>query len=283
MSRYDHATNLVTGPEPASAAAEAGQVEVPVEIRVLARAEEYRACIELQYRTWGNGYREAVPAAVLQITQKMGGVLSGAFLASGELAGFVYGLTGIYRGRSAHWSHMLAVAPEHRNHGIGYRLKLHQREQLDRTGVEMMYWTFDPLVARNAHLNVNRLGVKLMEYVPDMYSDTGSDLHVFGTDRFVAEWPVRGGRETRAELNGASRTSPVLNGGAGVVPPQAGPVRVEIPADAESMRDHSLAELRSWRESTREILPRLMDRGYQVTGFYREGDRCYYVLSRTSH
>jgi len=277
MSGYDHATNVAAEPV---ARTGTGAV-VPVEIRALAGPADYRACIELQYRTWGAGYREAVPATVLRITQKMGGIVAGAFLATGELAGFVYGLSGVYRGRSAHWSHMLAVAPEHRDQGIGYRLKLHQREQLERLGVEMMYWTFDPLVARNAHLNVNRLGVKLLEYVPDMYSDTGSDLHVFGTDRFVAQWPVRGVRVACAELNGVSLTAPVLNGrrmpAAGLLPAT---VRVEIPVDAESMRAHSLAELCRWREHTREVLPALLSAGYEVTGFYREGEHSYYVLSR---
>ena len=106
------------------------------------------------------------------------------------MIGFVYGLTGFYDKRFVHWSHMLAVRPEVRDHGIGRRLKEYQRQLLVEAGIDWMYWTTDPLVARNAHLNLNRLCAKVREYVPDMYGDTGSILHSTGTDRFVLMWPV---------------------------------------------------------------------------------------------
>jgi predicted GNAT superfamily acetyltransferase len=281
MSRYDHATNRA---EASRADPIAGD---QVEIRPLGTPDEYRQCTELQYATWGLGYREAVPATVMRISEKMGGIAAGAFVDGGGLVGFVYGLTGLHRGRIAHWSHMLAVLPEHRDRGIGYRLKQYQRAELDRMGVEVMYWTFDPLVARNAHLNINRMQVKVLEYVPDMYSDTGSDLHVFGTDRFVVECPVRDGRKFNGAAGGEVAGAPVVDAGSvraldtGLL--DARVLRLEIPLDAESMCDGALKELSAWRMRTREQFVQLMSRGYEVTGFQRDGDRCYYIVTFPHH
>ena len=95
---------------------------------------------------------------------------------------------------------MLAVRPEARDHGIGRRLKLYQRSLVAELGVTQILWTFDPLVSRNAHLNLNALGARVTDYVPDMYgADTGSALHQgIGTDRFVVAWEVSGAAGQRA-------------------------------------------------------------------------------------
>src|SRR5205085_3600896 len=136
--------------------------------------------------TWGESFAEAVPGSILKICQKVGGVAAGAFEVGGEerLLGFVFGLTGVRHGRLAHWSHMLAVLPEARDLGLGTRLKLYQRDLLLPLGVESVLWTFDPLEARNAHLNLNRLGAEVLEYVEDMYAgELGSELSKgIGTD-----------------------------------------------------------------------------------------------------
>lgn len=245
----------------------AGHTGSEIVLRALAGQAEYTACVQLQRDTWGQGYADCVPASMLQVSQKVGGVCGGAFAPDGRLIGFVYGLTGVRGGRPIHWSHMLAVVPEYRNHGVGRRLKEYQREAMRALGIEMMYWTFDPLVARNAHLNLNRLGTEVDEYVPDMYGDTGSELHAFGTDRFVVSWPVSSGAA-------AGRSVPSLNGAAGGATADA--VRVEIPPDVESM---ATADAMRWRDATRPEFIRLLGGGYRVAGFERYGGRCYYVLT----
>jgi predicted GNAT superfamily acetyltransferase len=254
-----------------------------IDVRQLVEHADLSEGVTLQRRVWGEGYRDSVPASMLKISQKVGGLAAGAFLASGEMVGFVYGLTGVDASRRIiHWSHMLAVLPEHRNHGIGRRLKTFQREFLSKLGVEASYWTFDPLVARNAHLNLNLLGVRLIEYVPDMYADTGSDLHAFGTDRFIAEWPLRA--ERTPSLNGdhsPASPSPVHDAKRnGDGPPADAVVRIEIPEDAEAMRTHALPALREWRATTRAAFLERMAAGYGVTGFVREQGRSFYVLQR---
>ncbi|HKI96506.1 MAG TPA: GNAT family N-acetyltransferase, partial [Gemmatimonadales bacterium] len=116
-------------------------------IRPLASERDLDQCIALQRRTWGNDFRELVPAALLLIAERMGGIAAGAFDARGRLGGFVFGITGVSDGRLAHWSHMLAVAPAWRDQGVGRRLKRYQRTRLRRLGVDRVYWTYDPLIA----------------------------------------------------------------------------------------------------------------------------------------
>jgi predicted GNAT superfamily acetyltransferase len=251
-----------------------------IELRQLLAHEDLDQGVRLQRRVWGESYRDSVPASLLKISQKVGGLAAGAFLDSGEMVGFVYGLTGVdAERRIIHWSHMLAVLPAYRNHGVGRRLKLFQREFLRGGGAEMMYWTFDPLVARNAHLNLNRLNVRLVEYVPDMYADTGSDLHAFGMDRFIAAWAVNGSSAPTDGVPADADTAPVHDGSDAFNGNHPPVVRVEIPTDAESMRTDSLPELRRWRAATRRAFLDLMRSGYEITGFLG-GDRSFYVLTR---
>ncbi len=245
-----------------------------ITLRALQTHEELVACVALQRETWGQEYVDCVPASILKISQQVGGVSGGAF-ADGRLIGFVYGLTGVRDGRLMHWSHMLAVSPEYRNHGVGRRLKEYQRNVLAELGVEMIYWTFDPLVARNAHLNLNRLGAAVDAYVPDMYGDTGSELHAFGTDRFIVSWPVAAPAGPRAaEPPPAWRSAPAAGNGESV---GAAVVRIEIPPDVESM---AVADARVWRARTRPAFVELLSGGYRVAGFLSDAGRCSYVLER---
>lgn len=172
-------------------------------IRPLATHEDFAACVALQRATWGEAFRDVVQASLLMVAQKVGGIAAGAFGPDGSLWGFVFGLTGVEAGRPVHWSHMLAVRREVRNRGIGRRLKEFQRAWLRERRVSRVYWTFDPLVARNAHLNMNRLGAEVVEFIPNMYGlETGSPLHAgLGTDRLLVVWQLeapRGGAASAA-------------------------------------------------------------------------------------
>jgi predicted GNAT superfamily acetyltransferase len=261
-----------------------------VQVRALRSAEDYAACVRLQLETWGEAFAEYVPASLLKVGQLAGGISAGAFDADGLMVGFVFGLTGLRDGKLMHWSHMLAVRPEFRDHGVGRRLKEYQREQLRDMGIGLICWTFDPLVARNAHLNLNRLGAEIVEYVPDMYGNTGSPLHAFGTDRFVVAWPVDTPVPVRASTEALAtwRRAPLVRGGAegaaGEVAAAngaaraAGLVRVEVPADIEGVE---VAEARVCRGATRPPLSDHLPSGNRVIRFYTEARvRCFYVVAR---
>lgn len=270
----------------------------PVIIRPLESQDDYLQCTALQREIWGPEFSEGVPPSLLMATQKVGGVAAGAFDRGGRLLGFVFGLSGIRAGRPAHWSDMLAVREDARGLGLAVRLKMYQRQELLRNGIEVALWSYDPLEARNAHINLNRLGARPIEYVSDMYGEaTGSALHAgLPTDRLLVEWELRDPRvETLVSgealpatwrAPGAPIVNTVLSGGT-VMPrapelPDAPEVRVEIPADLQSVKRGTPELARTWRMSTRRAFTHYMNRSYRVVGFAREPEtnRCFYLLAR---
>lgn len=270
-----------------------------VTIRRLATLAEFVEACAIQEETWGVGFSERVPAAILSVAQRIGGVTAGAFGAGGRMLGFVFGMTGVKDGRLAHWSDMLAVRVEARGHHLGDRLKHFQRECCLAIGVETMHWTFDPLVARNAHFNINRLGASASEYVPDMYGDnTGSSLHgQMPTDRLIATWSLRaapalgdvakqGRKGHDPRRDGAVLVNAISRAGVPsfVDRADARVVLVQLPRDIQAVRAAAPELALTWRHVTREALTTYLERGYSVTGFHRGADDELpaYVMSRTS-
>src|SRR5215216_108302 len=247
-------------------------------IRRVETQAEYEECVRIQDETWGAGFSERVPSAILKVSQYLGGVTAAAFdgaAADARILGFVFGMTGIRDGQLVHWSDMLAVRAEARDHGIGRRLKLYQRSLVAELGVTQILWTFDPLVSRNAHLNLNALGARVTDYVPDMYgADTGSALHQgIGTDRFVVAWEVSGDVSGEAGKRGS---------GDGRRQERGTEVLVEIPQDIQQLIVADPVAARKWRESTRSAFLRLLADGYRVAGFERSPAGGFYRLSRGS-
>ena len=264
-----------------------------VEIRPLRGHEEFQACLALQRDTWGDAPGTLVPTPLLIVAQRLGGIAAGAFGAHGELLGFVFGLTGVERGTIVHWSDMLAVRPDLRDQGLGRRLKEYQREQVARVGARVIYWTYDPLVAKNAHLNLVVLGARVSEYVPDMYGDTGSPLHAgLGTDRIIVAWdvePPRSNGSAGAEPGRVSAVVNVLNPGGTAfraTSDRAKIVAIEIPADIFAVRERSPDAARQWRHSSRDAFQWALANGYIVRGVERspESGVAKYLLelARTS-
>ena len=260
-----------------------------VVFRPLAGTVDYDACAELQRATWGQGFAEVVPGVILKISQKVGGVAAGAFDREGRMLGFVFGITGVRRGRLAHWSHMLAVAAEARDLGLGRSLKLYQREQLLPLGVEQVLWTYDPLESRNAHLNFNRLGVEVEEYVENMYDEeSGSELsRGLGTDRFIVVWEIAGERARRALAGDPPdfapfRAAPAYDALDGAAPPEAPRVRVAIPSSIQDVKSERPEEAAAWRAGTRRALQGYLARGYRVAAFGADPQaaRGWYGLER---
>jgi predicted GNAT superfamily acetyltransferase len=265
-----------------------------IEVRALTSHVEMKACVSLQHAIWGKDFSDIVPASILKVAQRIGGVVVGAFDSEANLLGFVFGLTGVERGKIVHWSDMLAVAPSARNLGLGRRLKEHQRQLVRELGASVIYWTYDPLVARNAHLNFNRLGVRVSEYADDMYGVTASVLHGgVPTDRLVVAWPTHDVDidQNLAEARRASESDDCLHGpavdrewieraaGAAILPYC---VRVAIPADAERLLIDNPEAALTWRFRVRQAFHWAFAAGYTIVAFSQpEGDRDgYYLMTR---
>lgn len=262
-----------------------------VVIRDCASLEDYQACVAIQEETWGRAFSERVPAAILRVSQRVGGITAAAFDATGNMLGFVFGITGVQNGELVHWSDMLAVRPQARGRRLGERLKQYQRSKVCALGVRRIMWTFDPLVSRNAHFNINRLGALPIEYAENLYGTTHSALHgALPTDRFIVAWDCTTPAPDRAPDGVVTSDVPLLNPVSNGTPTLASVgdvdrVRVQIPLDVQPLLQQQPALATRWRDITRRTIGARLAAGYRVSGFVRAdetGDRLpYYVLART--
>ena len=156
--------------------------------------EGLRACVALQKEVWNFTDAELVPLRMFVVAEKVGGQVMGAF--DGEkMVGFALSVPGTRSGRVYLHSHMLAVHKDHRNGGLGRRLKLLQREDALARGIELIEWTFDPLEIKNAYLNIEKLGAIARRYTINQYGITSSPLQGgLPSDRLIAEWWLKSER-----------------------------------------------------------------------------------------
>jgi predicted GNAT superfamily acetyltransferase len=174
--------------------------EPDILIRTLQNVEEMSIGVKLQHRIWGYSAIDTVPDQMFIVAKESGGQVLGAFHKS-DAVGFALAFAAIH-GRTPYLhSHMVGVAPEFQNQGVGKLLKLAQRDDAIARGIDLIEWTFDPLQLRNAHFNLVRLGAVVRRYIPNFYGQTSSPLHAgLPTDRLVAEWWVNSKR-VQAALN----------------------------------------------------------------------------------
>lgn len=247
-----------------------------------------RAAVALQEQVWGQG-SEIVPASVLLVSAKRGGILIGAFDEAG-LAGFVWSMPGVRDGVRTHWSHMLGVRPDARGGGVGVQLKLAQRERALTQGVDLIEWTFDPLQAPNAHLNFAALGCVATTYLVDVYGDMAGPLHRgTPTDRLVAEWNLRTPHvERRVSLlghpgPGPIRSAEILSAPRAIATTVTGEwtrvgnvdltlearrIIVPIPPRFTDMQATAPELARVWRATSRDVFQTFFARGFRVVDFY---------------
>lgn len=287
-----------------------------ITIRALDQLGQMAEAVELQRVFWGNDPESSIPAHMLYSLASNGGHVLGAF--DGErLIGLLVGFLGTdsrepERPAMANLhiaSKRMIVLPEYRGQGIGYRLKLAQREVALRQGIRLVVWTFDPLQAANAHLNIRKLGAISRLYLEDYYGTApeGRLATLGSSDRLQAEWWVtnrrveerlsgkRGGLKLRQYLDadtpiinpsspGQTKETPIPAGDA--LRPSGSLALLEIPArfDAIVQQDAELAQ--RWRRHTRALFENLLARGYVVTDFLHEDfegrERAFYLLSQTN-
>jgi predicted GNAT superfamily acetyltransferase len=278
-------------------------------IKLIENIDEMHQVENLQRQVWQEGETDIVPAHLMNSAVHNGGLLLGAYLEE-ELAGFVFGFTGFYTTpdgpRLKHYSSMLGVRPEFRNQGMGFALKRAQWQMVRHQGIDRITWTYDPLLSRNAWLNITRLGAVCSTYLRDFYGKMNDGLNQgLPTDRFDVDWWVNSHRVNR-RLSRRRRSDLTLvhylAGGAQMVNPaemdtnhlphpvddphiQAGKdmsfLLVEIPADFQALKAADIKLALEWRLHTRTIYEALFTAGYLVTDFVHSANppvRSYYVL-----
>src|SRR6266581_3418140 len=178
--------------------------------------EEFRACVALQKEVWNFTDAELVPLRMFVVADKVGGQVMGAFDRD-VMVGFALSVPGTRTGHVYLHSHMLAVRKDHRNGGLGRRMKLMQREDALARGIELIEWTFDPLEIKNSYLNIEKLGAIVRRYTINQYGITSSPLQGgLPSDRLIAEWWLK---SRRVETLLATGKNPAAKAGTSISVP----------------------------------------------------------------
>jgi predicted GNAT superfamily acetyltransferase len=170
------------------------EVTESIAVKKIVSIPEMEACVQLQQSVWQFRDLDVIPRRMFAVANAVGGQVLGAWDGD-KLIGYALAIPGLRGGLPYLHSHMLAVAPEYRNRGVGKMLKLAQRDDALAHGIELIEWTFDPLELKNAFFNIEKLGAIVRRYTPDFYGASTSPLHGnLPTDRLHAEWWLRSGR-----------------------------------------------------------------------------------------
>src|SRR6188474_3355742 len=161
-------------------------------IRECTTIEQFDRCVALQREAFGLPDLELSPRRHLIVSRQAGGWTLGAFVAA-RMVGFVHHQVAVRGNEIFGYSHMMAVARDYQNKGVGARLKWAQRERALRDGRKLIKWTWDPMQARNAHFNLNRLGATVDTYLENFYgidydADRTATQPGLPSDRLMATW-----------------------------------------------------------------------------------------------
>ena len=281
---------------------------MPPLIRLLESPTDMSAVEELQRAVWPGSETDVVPAHVLITVVHNGGLALGAFVED-KLVGFVFGFPGLETTpdgpRPKHCSHMLGIHPDARDAGLGFALKRAQWQMVRHQGLDHVTWTYDPLMSRNAYLNIARLGAVCSIYRRSEYGDMRDGLNVgMPSDRFQVDWWIntrrvetRVGKRPRRPLaldnfaqGGVHPLYPLQSGPSawprppGHFPPLEGRLLLaEIPSDFLALKDADFSLARDWRFFSREFFEAAFEAGYLITDYVfdraSQAPRSFYVLT----
>jgi predicted GNAT superfamily acetyltransferase len=271
---------------------------------ILETPAEMEAVEDLERLIWPGSETDVIPSHMLLAAVHGGGLVIGAYDDTVEPprpVGFVFGFPGLYYTpdgpRLKHCSHQLGVLPAYRNTGIGFRLKRAQWQMVRHQGIDRITWTFDPLLSRNAHLNITKLGIACNTYLRNFYGEMRDAMNQgLPSDRLEVDWWVNTRRVTqrlskrprrRLQLADFLKAEiliiPALSPLPSITPTANSLVLIEIPTDFLSLKagDSNLAL--QWRMHTRTLFEELFAQGYLITDFIYEvcddPPRSFYVLS----
>jgi predicted GNAT superfamily acetyltransferase len=187
------------------------------------------------------------------------------------------------------------VRPAARGRGVGTALKLAQRQLAGERGFAKITWTFDPLQAPNAYLNLHRLGAYARRYFVDHYGAMEDDINRgMPSDRLLAEWPAGGNNRARASASEPAGgvmpwILPAHTGDGTARPGEPNRERmggaaglVAVPTDIEALRHEDPQLPRRWRLALRTTFQEAFAAGLVAVDFDRAAGTgvAAYVLER---
>lgn len=248
-----------------------------VELRPLTSIEDSDRVVGVMIATWGE--HQLLPREMIRALGDSGNTPWGAFDGD-ELIGYVLGWSGVDRDEGLHaHSHMLATLPDRRHRGIGYALKLAQRAHCLDQGISRVRWTFDPLLSRNAHFNLTKLGATADRFLPNFYGEMTDALNRGErSDRLMVRWdlerePAGPARDSGFEVLGRVGVDPSAPSPTRVRPPQGFPALIRIPREYHDLRQRDRALADAWRDATEAAFTACFGEGLIATGF--TGDSTY--------
>jgi predicted GNAT superfamily acetyltransferase len=226
-------------------------VTYKISIQSLSTTAELNQARVIFDSTWSKDFGTEITPNLLQAMVHSGSYLSGALM-DDKCVGAAFAFPATTGGLHLH-SHMTAVLDEYRDQGVGYALKIDQWHWAKKNNYSEISWTFDPLVSRNAKLNLIKLGVNISSYHPNFYGDMPDALNAGDeSDRLMVSWKVVGENPVQREL---------------VSTPKPNDILIQIPADIVAIRTKDREENLRWRRKVREQFLQVFEKGGQVVGF----------------
>ena len=273
-------------------------------IKLFESPEEMILIEDLQRAIWPGSETDVVPAHIFVTAVHNGGLVIGAFIQD-ELIGFVFGFPGLDSTpdgpRPKHCSHMMGIKPGQRDSGVGFALKRAQWQMVRKQGIDHITWTYDPLLSRNANLNIAKLGAVCSTYRRTEYGDMRDDLNAgLPSDRFQVDLWVNTRRVERRlskrardplKLDNFSKAelqpiyTPLTTTSSLLQPPdhysrfEGSLLLAEIPSDFNAIKEADISLSRDWRFFSREIFETAFSAGYIVTDFIYDNGKSFYVLT----
>ena len=222
-----------------------------IQVRKLDNLQDQDSARKIFDITWSLDAGTEITPNLLQAMVHSGSYLSGAFIEN-KIVGAAFAFPATNGGLHLH-SHMTAVLPEYRDQGVGYALKIDQWIWAKKKNYSQLSWTFDPLVRRNAKLNIAKLGVDISAYHPNFYGEMPDALNAGDeSDRLMVSWRTDIDAPKAREL---------------ITKPETGDILIEIPEDIVAIRSKNQSESMKWRRQVREQFLAAFEKNGKVIGF----------------
>jgi predicted GNAT superfamily acetyltransferase len=222
-----------------------------IQVRELKSLQDQDSGRKIFDLTWAMDAGTEITPNLLQAMVHSGSYLSGAFI-DNKIVGAAFAFPATNNGLHLH-SHMTAVLDEHRDKGVGYALKIDQWGWAKKQKYSHLSWTFDPLVRRNAKLNIVKLGVDISGYYPNFYGEMPDALNAGDeSDRLMVSWSTAIDAPKAREL---------------ITHPKPEDTLIEIPEDIVAIRSKDQSESMKWRRQVREQFLAAFEKNGKVVGF----------------